>query len=351
MAASNTNTQVAEAKESFFKMAGSVISSSKVGWSRARQYTEEKMGNAEKTEFDAQFDNLCERADKTKLFTEKILASTEAMLQPNPASRMEEFMYEKLDKKNPSRPTNAFMMGQVMQDAGRELGPGTSYGASLAKVGTTIKKIGNAEKDYQQKAMSHFLHPLKSTLENEIKTITKERRALEAKRLDLDSTKSRMKKASYDKVRQAEQEQRIAQSEFDRQFELTKLMLDGIATTQNNHLRALQSFVEAMSMYFTQAQQYCLELQREMPSPLDAPRADGPSAPPMYTPVATNGNSGDSPVKRRAKVLYDYDADNIGELSLLADEVITVYQLDDDTMMGERNGKKGKVPVAYIEFC
>lgn len=42
--------------------------------------------------------------------------------------RIEEFMYEKLDKKNPPRPTNAFVLGQTMQDAGREVGPGTAYG-------------------------------------------------------------------------------------------------------------------------------------------------------------------------------------------------------------------------------
>ena len=31
-------------------------------------------------------------------------------------------------KKNPARPTNAFSLGQVMQDASQEIGPGTSYG-------------------------------------------------------------------------------------------------------------------------------------------------------------------------------------------------------------------------------
>ena len=42
--------------------------------------------------------------------------------------RVEEFMYEKLDKKNPPRPTNAFVLGQTMQDASQDIGPGTAYG-------------------------------------------------------------------------------------------------------------------------------------------------------------------------------------------------------------------------------
>ena len=37
-------------------------------------------------------------------------------------------MYEKLDKKNPPRPTNAFILGQTMQDASQDIGPGTAYG-------------------------------------------------------------------------------------------------------------------------------------------------------------------------------------------------------------------------------
>ena len=49
------------------------------------QYTEEKLGNAEKTELDAQFDNLQQRADRTKQWTERIISRTEAVLQPNPS--------------------------------------------------------------------------------------------------------------------------------------------------------------------------------------------------------------------------------------------------------------------------
>ena len=49
------------------------------------QFTEEKFGQAEKTELDAQFENLLARADSTKNWTEKILRQTEVLLQPNPS--------------------------------------------------------------------------------------------------------------------------------------------------------------------------------------------------------------------------------------------------------------------------
>ena len=49
------------------------------------QFTEEKLGSAEKTELDAHFENLVNRAEKTRVWTDKTLKATEALLQPNPS--------------------------------------------------------------------------------------------------------------------------------------------------------------------------------------------------------------------------------------------------------------------------
>ena len=49
------------------------------------QFTEEKLGQAEKTELDAHFENLLQRAENTRTYTEKMLENTKAVLQPNPS--------------------------------------------------------------------------------------------------------------------------------------------------------------------------------------------------------------------------------------------------------------------------
>lgn len=393
-----SNQQVAEVKEGLFRMATSAFQASKVGWTRARQYTEEKIGNAEKTEFDAQFENLCYRADCTKDWTEKILHQAEAMVQPNPAFRMEQFSYELLNKPHPIRPPNSFELGQVMEDASHSFGPGTAYGESLKKVGGTMKLVGNRERDFAQQSMSHFLHPLRSFLDNEMKTITRERRSLAAKRLDLDAAKNRVKKSpSVEKMRQAEQELRTAQAEFDRQFEVTKLLLDGVASSHANHMRSLASFVEAMNAYYSKCQVHCTELMASLPGQMTshmtgaavnssllstqstASASPAPARPPPFNPNKSADNSSDDTkaaamasgndrdaakgnsatsssgpsIKRKATVLYDYDAVDQTELSLLADETIIVYSvegLDIDWMMAERGNQRGKVPMTYIEL-
>ncbi|XP_041753560.1 endophilin-B2b isoform X7 [Coregonus clupeaformis] len=365
-----------------------------VFFTRAVQFTEEKLGSAEKTELDAHLENLIARADCTKNWTEKIFRQTEVLLQPNPidhtGARIEEFFYEKLDKKIPSRTTNGELLGQYMLDAAKDFGPGTPYGSTLITVGEYQRRLGGAEREFLQTSAINFLTPLRNFLEGDWRTISKERRLLENRRLDLDICKARVKKAKQAEAKAAaEQELRVAQTEFDRQAEVTRLLLEGISSTHVNHLRCLHEFVEAQATYYAQCHQYMQELQKELssansdmypnsfasnvnpstsascPSPISSATLPGVS-PPGLASTSTPGSAREpsGPLKiqdvqppstghRKAKVLYDYDAHDTSELSLLADELITVYTvpgMDPDWLVGERGNQKGKVPVTYLEL-
>lgn len=365
-------------------------------FTRAVQFTEEKLGQAEKTELDAHFENLMSRADCTKNWTEKIYRQTEVLLQPNPSARIEEFLYEKLDRKAPSRITNGELLGQYMQDAAREFGPGTPYGRTLTTVGECEGRLGAAERDFLLTSTISFLTPLRNFLEGDWKTISKERRLLENLRLDLDACKTRLKKAKLaeakaamapdfqetrprnyvlsasasalwsEEVAKAEHELRVAQTEFDRQAEVTRLLLEGISSTHVNHLRCLHEFVEAQAAFYKQCHLHMQELQKELGrlpnaftlNPSQSVAAAGPAAEGLGSPVEKDTlqiEEVQAPATgtRKAKVLYDYDAADSSELSLLADELITVYTvpgMDSDWLVGERGNQKGKVPVTYLEL-
>ncbi|KAM6237457.1 endophilin-B2 isoform 2-T2 [Spheniscus humboldti] len=388
-----------------------------VFFSRAMQFTEEKLGQAEKTELDAHFENLLARADFTKNWTEKILRQTEVLLQPNPSARVEEFLYEKLDRKVPSRVTNGELLAQYMTEAANDFGPGTPYGKTLIKVGETQRRLGAAERDFIHSASINFLTPLRNFLEGDWRTISKERRILQNRRLDLDACKARLKKAKAaeakaaavpdfqetrprnyvlsasasalwsDEVEKAEHELRLTQTEFDRQAEVTRLLLEGISSTHVNHLRCLHEFVESQTNYYAQCYQYMLDLQKQLGrfSGTFVGNAESTSPPPAATslPAVTaatlpavptipvvptivgvpntvaesvlNPNEVKPPASgtRKARVLYDYEAADSTELALLADEMITVYSLpgmDPDWLIGERGNQKGKVPVTYLEL-
>ncbi|XP_069557591.1 endophilin-B2-like isoform X1 [Brachyistius frenatus] len=381
-------------------------------FTRAVQFTEEKLGQAEKTELDAHFENLMSRADCTKLWTEKIFRQTEVLLQPNPidhtGARIEEFFYEKLDMKVPSRVTNPQLLGQYMQDAAKDFGPGTPYGSTLIKVGECERRLGAAEREFLQTSAISFLTPLRNFLEGDWRTISKERRLLENLRLDLDACKARLKKAKLaeakaagggegdmapdfqetrprnyvlsasasalwtEEVEKAEHELRVAQTEFDRQAEVTRLLLEGISSTHVNHLRCLHEFVEAQAAYYKMCHLHMQDLQKDLASCDDdmlpnaftlnsapsAAAAPGSSPEGAGSPAETdtlNIEEVQAPATgtRKAKVLYDYDAADSSELSLLADELITVYTvpgMDSDWLIGERGNQKGKVPVTYLEL-
>ncbi|XP_061150048.1 endophilin-B2-like isoform X3 [Syngnathus typhle] len=375
-----------------------------VFFTRAVQFTEEKLGQAEKTELDPHLENLITRADCTKNWTEKILRQTEVLLQPNPSARIEEFIYDKLEKKLPSRTTNAELLGQYMLDAANEFGSGTPYGSTLITVGEYQKRLGTAEREFLQTSATTFLTPLRNFLEGDWRTISKERRILENRRLDLDICKTRLKKAKQAEVKaaaapdfqetrprnyvlsasasalqsdweswdveaepskaeqqkllseevdKAEHELRVAQTEFDRQAEVTRLLLEGISSTHLNHQRCLQDFAEAQATYYAQCHHYMHELQRELSRCANSVSVPHQSAA-CPNPVSAAFPSGpSSPGTRKAKVLYDYDAHDSSELSLLADELITVYTvpgMDPDWLVGERGNEKGKVPVTYLEL-
>ncbi|XP_012929277.1 endophilin-B2 isoform X3 [Heterocephalus glaber] len=433
-------------------------------FTRAVQFTEEKFGQAEKTELDAHFENLLVRADSTKNWTERILRQTEVLLQPNPSARVEEFLYEKLDRKVPSRVTNGELLAQYMAEAAGELGPTTPYGKTLLKVSEAEKRLGAAERDFIHTASVSFLTPLRNFLEGDWKTISKERRLLQNRRLDLDACKARLKKAKAaeakatcegdtvpdfqetrprnyilsasasatlddtsrppppraewkekhpggwsppcffllpltpsvtqargclslpedgklwnDEVDKAEQELRVAQTEFDRQAEVTRLLLEGISSTHVNHLRCLHEFVKSQMTYYAQCYRHMLDLQKQLGRfPGTFVGTTEPASPPLSTTspttaaatmpvvptVASLATPGEAALcleevsppasgTRKARVLYDYEAADSSELALLADELITVYSLpgmDPDWLIGERGNKKGKVPVTYLEL-
>ena len=61
-----------------------------------KQFTEEKLGKAERTDLDPHFEDLGRKTDKVKTYTEKLVKDTEAVLVPNPGTQFKfDLMYQK----------------------------------------------------------------------------------------------------------------------------------------------------------------------------------------------------------------------------------------------------------------
>uniref|UniRef100_A0A8C9V1P1 SH3-domain GRB2-like endophilin B1b n=1 Tax=Scleropages formosus TaxID=113540 RepID=A0A8C9V1P1_SCLFO len=249
--------------------------------SRAVQFTEETLGQAEKTELDAHLESLVARAEKTKIWTDRIAQQTEVLLQPNPTVRIEGFLYEILEKQAPVRMTPHEYLGECMVSSGHDFGPGTSYGSALIKCGNMQKKIGGMKKDFIQSSVISFLSPVKSFVKEDFQIILREHRMLQNKRLDLDAAKSKLKRARMAdaesavglftditmwaaEVVEAEAELRSAQNNFNQQVENTRLLLEGVSNTHSHHLHCLKDFVDAQSAYYARCNQFTVDLQKQL---------------------------------------------------------------------------------------
>lgn len=185
-------------------------------FTRAKQYAEETIGTAERTELDQQYESLAERADTCKQWTERIVAKLEAVIQPNPSKksamiylmiqlfffcfyldmRYGDILIERMGTEvKRDRLRNLEYLGNDMIDAGIAFNPSSVYGNALVKVGKAQQNLGQTERDFVANSYRTFIIPLRKFLEEDMKTITKERKVLETKRLDLDAAKSRLRKA------------------------------------------------------------------------------------------------------------------------------------------------------------
>ncbi|ULT81904.1 hypothetical protein L5515_017573 [Caenorhabditis briggsae] len=337
-------------------------------FSRAKQLTEETFLKAERTELDSHFENLLKRADKTEDHTRRLLSSIESYLQPNPTVRMEEVFYEKLELKKDGvvRQNNLEQLSTAMTEAGETFGETTPYGTALLKVAQTESRLGQAERELCAQAATNTLLPIRRFLEGDMKTIQKERKVLNSKRLDLDACKSRLKKAkNVDTQAVAEADVRVAQAEFDKQSEITKLLLEGIQTAHNNQLKCLRDFVEAQMSFYAQAHQLMADLQRELSGTMSFRGSsailvnnsgDPPNGRTMAAAIAAAKPSGLLPEDlgtKQAKVIMDYEAVLPSEISVIQNDILIVYRLpgmDAEYVMAEKGGKRGKLPVSYIEL-
>lgn len=125
---------------------------------------------------------MAERAECSRIWTEKLVKNTEAALIPNPGYRVEDFIFEKIDKQKPTRLSNMEYLGLDMIEAGGEFGQDGPYGKALIKTGQAEQKLGHIERDFINASATCFTQPLRRFLDGEMKTIIKEKGILESKR-------------------------------------------------------------------------------------------------------------------------------------------------------------------------
>uniref|UniRef100_A0A8R1IR57 SH3 domain-containing protein n=1 Tax=Caenorhabditis japonica TaxID=281687 RepID=A0A8R1IR57_CAEJA len=81
--------------------------------------------------------------------------------------------------------------------------------------------------------------------------------------------------------------------------------------------------------------------------------AEPPNGKPIPTATVKPALLSDDLGTKQAKVIMDYDAVLPQEISVSQNDILIVYRLpgmDAEYVMAEKGGKRGKLPVSYIEL-
>ncbi|EGD74189.1 hypothetical protein PTSG_06199 [Salpingoeca rosetta] len=325
-------------------------------FARAKQYTGEKFGRAEKTEYDEDFTALANKTDAMKTQTEKMLKATSAYLQPNPSRRFEASVYARLKRPSRAHINELEALGNSFLEAADAVGTDTQYGAALQRAGEAEVSVGARFTELTRDVQSQFVEPLKQFVQSDLKRAAAERRALNSLRLDLDAAKSRVKKASPEKQQQAEAELMTKQTVFDDKYESVKLILENTDKKNEEHASRLLSLIKSQQRYFEEAAKELADLASAFEQDMGIAQATPPStsADPNMAPLDDTSLDSEPPVGMTAKALANRNAESEEELTITADEVLLVFPNDasvpEDWIMAERGGKRGRVPKDCLEL-
>eukprot|EP00731_Ephydatia_muelleri_P023817 Em0016g88a len=259
-------------------------------------------------------------------------------------NKIEDTVYHKLDKHRPTRSAPHEQLGTELNSVGSTVFTGSPIGSFMIQCSEVETKLGQADKQFQEKVQAEFITPLKAFLEVDIKAAVRERKVLNVRRVDLDVAKAAAaaKKPEGEKGERnnkpyaAEERLRNAQTLYDTQLAKVRDMLNTISEQHSNNLGHLPRLLAAQKAYYTE----CVRCLGE----IDIPAVPG-------TKFRVGTLELDSEDTRRARVLYDYDANGFDELSVSRDQEIEITPIpdNDEFVMAKYEGKYGKIPSTYVE--
>lgn len=328
-------------------------------FTRAKQFASEKMGKAEKTEYEAVFEKFCAQVDSAKDIVEKIIKQTELYLEPNTGRRLGQSVNDTLHRKVARPPNELESLGNVFTLCGMEYGVESPFGGGLLKSGQLQTELGEGFAQLQTSVREQFMKPMRAFVDQDIRAVAAERKALNTRRLDLDAAKATQRTAPSPEHEEAA---RIAAEAFQKQYEITRVLLERATRTTDAHINRIIAFLDAQHAFFSAAAQKTANLSRDLRrsfglepptymQSLTARVAASSSSPPAPTTAVPATPSLEFPL--RAHVLCSYEPRQEGELELTVDEIVFVKRdpsLPAGWSLAQAGGKQGRVHDDYLEF-
>ncbi|CAB3373774.1 Hypothetical predicted protein [Cloeon dipterum] len=372
---------------------------------KANQYMTEKMGGAEGTKLDVDFMEMERKTDVTNELVEELQMKTREYLQPNPNARAKMAAVKGISKLSGQAKANTYpqpegVLGDCMVTYGKKLGDDSHFGISLVEFGEALKQMADVKYSLDDNIKQNFLEPLHALQMKDLKEVMHHRKKLQGRRLDFDC--KRRKQSKDDDIKQAEEK-------FAESLHLAQIGMFNLLENDVEQISQLATFAEGLLEYHQQ----CTEVLKVLNETMQEKREEAAMRPKMEfvpktladlsiepimdglngtTPSQDEGYQGSSqhtspvlnkpnqlelgasdqqarsnaasplpsPMRSPARTpmnqtpccraLYDFEAQNPGELEFKeGDNITLVNRVDENWYEGSVNGKTGYFPQNYVQ--
>ncbi|CAJ0593905.1 unnamed protein product [Cylicocyclus nassatus] len=353
-------------------------------FNKANQYLSETVGAAEATKLDDQYNEMEKHIDTTYELISALIAGTNEYLQPNPATRAKMATMGAISKvrgtvKTAPYPQTEGMLADTMYKYGSALGDMSDLGKALLEAAEAYRHMADIKYQMEENVKHNFLDPLTHLQNNELKDVNHHRTKLKGRRLDYDCKKRQQRRD--DELIQAEEK-------LEESKRLSEMAMYNVLSNDVEQVSQLRALVDAQLEFHRQTTQVLEGLQAQLSSrikeatcrprtehvPLPvltnrtprsrSPATDGMSigshggyeqpapysngAPPSMPPAAAPPMQQQQ--KPSAKAMFDFEAQNDGELNLKEGQIVElISQVDENWFEGRLDGRSGLFPVTYVQ--
>uniref|UniRef100_A0AAR5PHQ0 Endophilin-A n=1 Tax=Dendroctonus ponderosae TaxID=77166 RepID=A0AAR5PHQ0_DENPD len=343
---------------------------------KANQYVTEKMGGAEGTKLDLDFMDMERKTDVTVELVEELQVKTKEFLQPNPTARAKMAAVKGISKLSGQAKSNTYpqpegVLGDCMLIYGRKLGDDSMFGNALVEMGEALKQMADVKYSLDDNIKQNFLEPLHHLQTKDLKEVIHHRKKLQGRRLDFDCKRRRQAKGSNI----ADDEIKAAEEKFAESLHLAQMGMFNLLENDDvsvEQISQLATFAEGLLDYHNQ----CTDILKTLTETLQEKREEAANRPKVefvpktlsdlniegVTAISDGYNASPlpSPMKSPARTpmtrqpcctaLYDFDAENPGELSFKENDIITLLnKIDENWFEGSVGGRTGYFPVNYVK--
>lgn len=362
------------------------------------------MGAAEPTKLDEEYNEMERKVDITNELISALIAGTHEYLQPNPATRAKMATMGALSKvrgtaKSSPYPQTEGLLAEAMQKYGTALGNDSDLGKALLDASEAYRQMAEIKYQMEDSVKHNFLDPLAQVQQTDLKEVNHHRTKLKGRRLDYDCKKR--KQTRDEELIQAEEK-------LEESKQLAEQAMFNLLSNDIEQVSQLCALVDAQLDFHRQTTQILERLHSQLqervqeassrprtehivkpvltertprnrspvppsdaasasnvnfqtPSAYPKPTANGgdwtsnassvSSYPSSQSQYSSNAVPSAPPARKPcAKALYDFEAQNDGELDFKEGDVIELTsQIDENWFEGTVRGKSGFFPISYVQ--